>query len=95
MSKNQHFITVTMLKTGRRRIIFSPSRQIHPRKYAKIKILPHCMFPIRIVKNSLHDPFIFIKKPTPCVPVPYEPLFEAFMLVEKIEAVQTSTKGIE
>ncbi len=53
------------------------------------------MFPIRIVKNSLHDPFIFIKKPTPTVPVPYEPLFEAFMLVEKIEAVQTSTKCVE
>ena len=53
------------------------------------------MFPIRIVKNSLHDPFIFIKKPTPTVHVPYDHLFEAFMLVEKIEAVQTSTKGVE
>ena len=61
----------------------------------KIKILPHCMFPIRIVKNSLHDPFIFIKKMKPTAPVPYEPLFEAFHLVEKIEAVQTSTKGVE
>ena len=53
------------------------------------------MFPIRIVKNSLHDPFIFIKKMKPTAPVPYDPLFEAFMLVEKIEAVQTSTKGVE
>ena len=53
------------------------------------------MFPIRIVKNSLNAPFIFIKKPTPTVHVPYDPFFEAFMLVEKVEAVQTSTKGVE
>jgi hypothetical protein len=53
------------------------------------------MFPIRIVKNSLHDPFIFIKKTTPTVPAPYDPLYEAFMLVEKVELVQTSTKGVE
>jgi hypothetical protein len=53
------------------------------------------MWPLRIVKNTLSDPFIFIKKQTPTVPVPYEPLFEAFMLVEKVEAVQTSTKGVE
>ncbi len=53
------------------------------------------MFPVRLVKNSLNAPFVFIKKPTPTVPVPYEPLFEAFMLVEKVEAVQTSTKGVE
>ena len=37
------------------------------------------MFPIRIVKNSLHDPFIFIKKMKPTAPAPYDPLFEAFM----------------
>ena len=53
------------------------------------------MWPTRLVKNSLNAPFVFIKKPTPTVPAPYDPLFEAFMLVEKIEAVQTSTKGVE
>ncbi len=53
------------------------------------------MWPLRIVKNTLSDPFIFIKKPIPTVPAPYDPLYEAFMLVEKVEAVQTSTKGVE
>ena len=53
------------------------------------------MFPIRIVKNTLHEPFIFIKQIKPRDPVPYDPLYEAFQLVEKVELVQTSTKGVE